>query len=32
VTTKFNRREREISDGKGVSDEDARLRHKKWQK
>lgn len=32
VTTKFDRGEREINDGKGILDEDARLRLKKWQK
>lgn len=32
VTTKFNRGEREIREGKGVSDEEAKARMKKWQK
>ncbi len=32
VNTKFNRSEREIRTGNGVSDQDARKRLKKWQK
>jgi hypothetical protein len=32
VATKFDRGEREIKSGKGVSDEDAKARMKKWQK
>jgi hypothetical protein len=32
VSTKFNHGEREIRDGKGISDEDAKLRLKIWQR
>jgi hypothetical protein len=32
VATKFDRGEREIRSGKGITDEDAKLRLKKWQK
>ena len=32
VTTKFNRGESEIRSGKGVSDEEAKARMKKWQR
>lgn len=32
VASKFDRGEREIRAGKGISDEDARKRLKKWQK
>jgi hypothetical protein len=32
VASKFDRGEREIRAGKGISDEDARKRLKKWQR
>ena len=32
VASKFDRGEREIRDGKGISDHDARKRLAKWQK
>ena len=32
VASKFDRGDREIRAGKGISDEDARKRLKKWQK
>ena len=32
VATKFDRGEREIRAGKGLSDEEAKLRMKKWQR
>jgi hypothetical protein len=32
VATKFDRGEREIRSGKGVTDEQAKLRLKKWRK
>ncbi|NLD93419.1 MAG: hypothetical protein GX639_12215 [Fibrobacter sp.] len=32
VASKFDRGEQEIKAGKGISDEDARIRLKKWQK
>jgi hypothetical protein len=32
VATKFDRGEREIRDGKGISDDAAKARMKKWQR
>jgi hypothetical protein len=32
ISAKFDRGEREIKAGKGISDEDAKARLKKWQK
>jgi hypothetical protein len=32
VATKFDRGEREIRDGKGISDDEAKSRMKKWQR
>jgi hypothetical protein len=32
VATKFDRGEREIKEGKGISDDGAKLRMKKWQR
>jgi len=32
VVVKFDRGEREIRAGKGISDEDAKVRMKKWQR